>query len=319
MRFRDIAVQEVANISKSIVRYTNTLTNNTYHVFDDEYELSLDTNLKTYGLPIDEETLMRTYQAVEAVYIAVTTISREGANVPLKVWKKNKTNVREECTDHPVNDLLDKPNGLLNRFELIERAIAFPLLAGDAYIAKDKTLGTTKTPVRRLMHLRPDLVSVTSSTGADDRVFKRVDGSATSTYQDEEIIHLKRFNPFTPFKGLPPTVPTNGSMLLELYLTEYAKDFFQNAVVPSMMFGTDEKNVSDVTIERFKHEIGKRYQGTGKHHNPLVLYSGLKPLKHERALPTDSSYTDISDKIRTHHDGNPIGSHTCGTGINCLC
>ena len=86
-----------------------------------------------------------------------------------------------------------------------------------------------------------------------------------------------------------------------------------------MMFGTDEKNVSDVTIERFKHEIGKRYQGTGKHHNPLVLYSGLKPLKHERALPTDSSYTDISDKIRTHHDGNPIGSHTCGTGINCLC
>lgn len=298
MRFRELAVQEVAKISKSVFGFTQTLSSNQFHVLDDEYELGLDTNLRTYGLPIDEETLLRTFQAVEAVYSSITNISREGANVPLKVWKKNKVNIRDECIDHPVNELLDKPNGLLNRFELIERAIAFPLLAGDSYIWKDKALGSPKAPVRRLIHLRPDLVSVTSKSGGDDRIFKRRDGSKSHTFQDDEIIHFKRFNPFTPFKGLPPTVPSNGSMLLELYLTEYAKDFFQNAVVPSMMFGTDEKNVSDVTIERFKHEIGKRFQGPGKHHNPIVLYSGLKPLKHEKALPTDSSYTDVTAMIR---------------------
>ena len=298
MRFRDLAVQEVAKVSKAVFGFTQTLSNNQFRVMDDDYEIGVDANVKTYGLPIDEETLLRTYQAVEAVYASITNISREGANVPLKVWKKNKTNIREECIDHPVNELLDKPNGLLNRFELIERAIAFPLLAGDGYIWKDKVLGTTNTPVRKLVYLRPDLVAVASKSGGDDRVFKRADGSNSIVFQDEDIIHFKRFNPFTPFKGLPPTVPSNGSMLLELYLTEYAKDFFKNAVVPSMMFGTDEKNVSDVTIERFKHEIAKRFQGNSKHHNPMVLYSGLKPLKHERALPTDSSYTDINEMVR---------------------
>lgn len=318
MRLPVEVTNTLKNISNSIYSFAKASSSSFNQFSDDEY-YSVERNIQDYGIPVDDYTLMKAYTAVESMYSAVTSIAREGANVPLKIWMYSEKNIKEECADHPANKLLDSPNNLFTRFEFIESIIAFPLITGSCFIYKDKTLGTEKNPVRKLNVLRPDTVTVNPIDREGNVRFVRPEDK--KSFPQESIIHIKRFNPFTPFKGLAATLPTSGSMTLEVYLNQYAKSFFQNAVVPSMIFST-ERGINEVSFERFKVELRQYFQGAGKAHNPMVLYHGLKPIEHSQTTPVKGGYPDVSEIIRDKiymnigaYDLRAIANNISGEGL----
>lgn len=248
------------------------------------------------------ETWLRSYQTVASAFDCVSTISADIASIPIGIWHKRDDGTLEECGEHPLLELLDNPNKLYTRFQLFEATAAFMLLTGNSFWfteSPDRTIGIRllgSEPVR--LHLeRPDLVDVSSPNSTERLVIKRkINKGATKTYEMEDVVHFKLFNPLSNLVGMGPTSPSNNALVMELYLDVFGKGYYQNAVIPSSVFTTDG-DVSNVSFERFKATM-ERHRGIGRQHEMLLLSGGIKPVDMKITSPQDSAYRDTQEITR---------------------
>lgn len=245
--------------------------------------------------PIAERTLMQTYQSVLWVYHGVFSIAMTLANIPLRIRIRTDTNIQEDCPDHPANTLLNNPNRLLTKLQLIAKTVLSMELTGNGYWIIQRDLDDS--PIK-LHTPRPDLMTVERPGDGDRRSFtQQVTTVGDKHYPDDDVVHFRHINPFSASNGLATVLPGKDSILLEVYLAQYAKDFFQNAVVPSVVF-TTEQNVGAVSYERFKHQVRTLHQGAGNLHKSLFLDSGIHPEEIRRPSPVDSGYVEASELQR---------------------
>jgi len=239
---------------------------------------------------IGDDVLLQTYQGVLWVFHGVFTTSMAAATVPLRIRRKTDANIQEDCRNHPALDLLDNPNKLLTKFQLIARTVMFMELTGDAYWMKERDGAS----VKRLHCVRPDAVTTKLVNDTESRRFIL---KSDKEVLEQDMIHFRHISPFSTVNGLPTILPGKDSILLEIYLSKFAKEFFTNAVVPSLVFSSEQK-VGDLSFERFKHQVRNVYQGLGNMHKAVLLDSGIKPINARIPSPADSGYVDASELIR---------------------
>lgn len=136
------------------------------------------------------------YSSNTDVYSIISKIIRTGANIPYKIVSINADGTEEEVTEGAFYDSVMNPNKRQNKFEFTEDALGYQLTTGNELLLGLKSAGTE---VITKVHIVPPQHTTIKIIGKDffENVVKYIFkwNSIETTYDEEEIKHVKYFNP----------------------------------------------------------------------------------------------------------------------------
>jgi HK97 family phage portal protein len=197
------------------------------------------------------------------VHAIVTAVSRRFAVTPCHVYEtttKKGREVKEKLPNHPIAQLLRKPNQWQSRHDYWQDA-ASAFIRHGKFVA---SIGRGSTgPIRFLWPLSPSGLYVEQDYNTLSVIFR---------YQGAEIpfekIHYVRGPARDFFSGDSPVEDVKTTIALEIAAEEYGQTFFQNGAVPLMIFryaqgykGFKTPEQEKDFIEKFQRELG----GSQKH------------------------------------------------------
>lgn len=215
------------------------------------------------------------YKGNPYVYRAVEYIAWSCAGVPWVVHKAGSTE-REDSTDqHPVLDLLRRPNPYAGRARFIHDMFVYLLIAGDAYIERVGPNNTSRPPLE-LYNLRPDRMKVLPGN-AFSRVggYQYEAGAYKKTFPPELIRHLTMFDPLSDWYGMPPLKAADKSVDQNNDSRTWNVALLQNGARPSGAL-LSEGNLSETAQKQIKAQIDERHSGPRNAGRWMVLDGGLK-------------------------------------------
>ncbi len=208
------------------------------------------------------------------LYRAVRMIAEAAASVPLLLYQGE-----DEITDHPLLDLIARPNPGATGTDLLEAWYGYLLVSGNAYL-EAVALGNA---VRELHTLRPDRMRVVPGPGgwpeafdytADHRTI-RIAGEAVPGVQ--RILHVKLFHPLSDHYGLSPIEAAASAVDIHNTTSRWNKALLDNSARPSgaLVYTARDGNLTAEQYERLKAELEHGFQGAAKAGRPLLLEGGL--------------------------------------------
>jgi len=201
----------------------------------------------------------------EIVYACIEELSTSAAEPGLMVRRgKNWTH------EHPLIDLLNRPNPFMDRFEFWATVILHRSIAGNAYAL---LIRSRSGKVVEMWLMRPDRVRVVPSSSTYIGSYEYDTGTGNPVrLAVEDVIHFKTRNPLDQFYGMPPMMPIAGRIDIDNYMRDFVSTYFQKGGVPSGVL-----SVKQALSEEQKAEIKKRYSrefgGAGGWHSLMVLDS----------------------------------------------
>jgi len=177
--------------------------------------------------------------------------------------------------DHPVLDLLYRPNKFMSGRSLRQWIIASLELTGNAYILKDN-LNSRGEP-RELFPLLSQLVEIIPGKNSQEPIagYKYRAGARTAYYKASDIIHFKYFNPFDFFYGLAPLAAARKSVENLDKAETYNRAFFDNCGTLSGVLYTEGK-LDEASRKRLLNAWNSKYRSAAKAHQVALLEGGLK-------------------------------------------
>ncbi|MBQ4493557.1 MAG: phage portal protein, partial [Elusimicrobiaceae bacterium] len=177
--------------------------------------------------------------------------------------------------EHPVLDLLYRPNHFMSGRSLRQWIIASLELTGNAYVLKDK-LNSRGEP-RELFPLLSQLVEVIPGKSPEEPIvgYKYRAGAKTAYYKASDIIHFKYFNPFDFFYGLSPLAAARKSIENLDKAETYNRAFFDNCGTLSGILYTEGK-LDEQSRTRIINAWNSKYRSAAKAHQVALLEGGLK-------------------------------------------
>lgn len=201
--------------------------------------------------------------------------------VPFKLFL-TKDDVKEEIKQHPILDMLKKPNRFTSTFEFFESIYSYKLIAGNVFVK----VSILKGKPSELHVLRPDRVTVLtdkngeicgyrvkSSNGEKDHLFHHITEKC-------DILHLKNFHPLNDYYGLSSVECARFAIDQHNEASNYAKALLQNSARPSgaLVIKANEHNNGSLTEEQFarlKEQLNEEFSGVGNTGKPMLLEGGL--------------------------------------------
>jgi HK97 family phage portal protein len=191
--------------------------------------------------------------------------------------------VYNEVNQHPLLDLLDRPNQESTKTDSIYIIQSHKKLTGDAFWLKLRDR-TGQTVALRI--LPPDKVhlDLQSPTEKDPTIIMSftykdvINGEKVEiTYDPKDIIHFKKPNPNNIFRGLGAVEAMADTIDLDNLTTEVTKQFFKNGAITNFVLSTESKITSD-QLHRLQAELRAQYAGASKAYQTMILGGGLKPV-----------------------------------------
>ena len=196
--------------------------------------------------------------------------------------------VYNEVKNHPLLDLLDRPNEETTKTDAIYTIQSHKKLSGDAFWLKIRN----GSQIIALRQLPPDKITLDlqTPTAQDPTIIKGykyndvINGERVEAYYDpRDIIHFKKPNPNNPFRGYGAVEALSETIDLDNLTTETTKRFFLNGAITNFVLSTESK-VTDEQLKRLKAEMRASNAGVSNAYKALILGGGLKPV--------DVSYTN---------------------------
>jgi len=187
-----------------------------------------------------------------------------------------------DVAQHPLLELLARPNPRQDGAALLEAVTAHLLLAGNAYI-EAVTLDAQERPdVRELYALRPDRVKVVPGPDGWPEAYEYSVGARRVRFEQTAalppILHLTFFNPLDDHYGLAPLEAAAVAVDTHNAAAKWNKALLDNAARPCgalVYAGPDGVTLSDNQFERLKKELDTNYAGATNAGRPLILEGGL--------------------------------------------
>ena len=248
--------------------------------------IALDSGGRARWTPRDYAALAREgYQCNAIVHRAVRLIAESIGSLSFVLYEG-----AAELTQHPLLDLLARPNPRQDGASLLEAASSYLLLSGNAYFEAVGIDGEATPNVRELYALRPDRMKVVPGpdgwpqgyeytvNGATVRFAQTPGSSPGVTNYVPPILQLTLFNPLDDYYGLSPLEAAAVAVDTHNAAAKWNKALLDNAARPSgalVYDGPEGAVMSDAQFERLKKELADQYQGTGNAGRPLLLEGGL--------------------------------------------
>ncbi|MBN2305140.1 MAG: phage portal protein, partial [Anaerolineae bacterium] len=205
------------------------------------------------------------------VYVAVNRIAEAAALVPFRVYGTPHATAPAgagvpapgdtgpvELPDHPFLALLQRPNPLLSRFELIEHTVGNLEIHGNAYWF---LAGEPGGLPQELWPLRPDRVTVVPDPQAGVRGYVyEVDGRRIPL-DSAEVIHFRRWHPANDYYGLSALEAARLAVESDRAMSDWNHRYFgEGLAVPAGIVAIRDR-VNDADFDRLKREWRAAYGG----------------------------------------------------------
>ena len=203
-----------------------------------------------------------------------------------------------ERDQHPLLQLLTRPNPRQDGASFFETLYAHMLLAGNAYIegvALDDS-------VRELYALRPDRMKVVPGGDGWPEAYEYSVGGRSVRFDQTSsrvppILHVTFFHPLDDHYGLAPIEAAAIALDTHNSAAKWNKSLLDNAARPSgalVYSGPEGAVLSDSQFERLKRELEGTYQGAVNAGRPLLLEGGLD-WKAMSLTPKDMDFLDAKN------------------------
>jgi len=229
-------------------------------------------------------------------YSCVRAISSRVAALPLSLYLSERQGdatemVRTEVLDHPLLDMMWRPNPWTTRIELWLTTMNHLELCGNAFwlLLRDR-LGVA----REIHPLFPQYMRpVPHKTDFIQGWVYTVSGSPIRFDLDSkeyQIVHFKYPNPINPYFGMGSLEAQAMAYDLDLYTEVYQRNFFQEGARPDFVLETDQK-ITQADADLVWEMWEERHKGVTKSWRPGILGMGLK------ARPLNVSNRDIAFSV----------------------
>lgn len=211
---------------------------------------------------------------------AVKLISEAAAALPLVLQDTER-----RYDQHPLLELIARPNGAQGRAELFEAIYGHLLLSGNAYLEAVTGLGAL--PVE-LHVLRSDRMTVVPGPDGWPMAYDYTVGGRkhrfAMTPDLQPICHIKTFHPSDDHYGFSPLQAAAVAVDVHTSASSWSKALLDNAARPSgaiVYRGADgQSQLSNDQYDRLLSEMESHHQGARNAGRPMLLEGGLdwKPM-----------------------------------------
>ena len=218
------------------------------------------------------------YKNNPIVYRCVNEISKGISSIDY-----NLKNADDEIIEnHPIIEILNRPNPLQSRSEFISSLIGYLMLSGNAYILG---VGAENRPPRELHLLRPDRIEIKGSgSPIPDRYCYKIGGKMIGEYQVDpetgtsDVKHIKLWNPLDDYYGLSPLSAAATEIDQHNMAGRHNINLLDNGLRPSgaiVFKPTDESgiptNLTDSQRQQLQTDLMQRFTGPGNAGRPMLL------------------------------------------------
>lgn len=207
------------------------------------------------------------------VYRCIRLIAEAATRVPLGVQMEGRA-----VSEHPLLDLLAKPNGRQSGGEMLEAVYAYLQTAGNAYLQA----GIVDGAVRALFVLRPDRMRVVAGSDGWPVAYDYSAGGRTVRIgQGNEpvpgVLHMALFHPMDDHYGMGPLEAAQTSLDIHNASAHWNKALLDNAARPSgaLVYSAGGGNLTEEQFQRLKTELEENFSGAANAGRPMVLEGGL--------------------------------------------
>lgn len=183
--------------------------------------------------PTDNLANLRRYQGY--VYACVSAIAEDVAMIDFEVYSKLQDGTLKELENHSLLSVLDNPNPLMSKYQLIEMTSTHIELTGEAFWYSE--LGEQTQKPKSFYLLPPDRMQVAIDKDASlpriaGYVYLREDGTRVPL-DPLEVTHFKMPNPWDPYRGYGTVEAALLYIQTERYGAEYTRNYIYNNAMPA--------------------------------------------------------------------------------------
>lgn len=237
------------------------------------------TTLSVSGLGLQEKSATLLQEYISWVYANISAIAEAVADIDFELYKLKKGGDLDEVEEHPILEILHRPNPFMTKREFITLLQIYRLLTGESPIRIKKTNGV----ISELWPIDPlSLTPIIGKTGDGFEMIVKYELRDSTNGQlkiislkPDEVIFIKNMNPRSVWRGYGVVEAAQKSIDTLHYSEQYNLNFFKNSAVPFMVLYTDQK-LSDQTLERLKNSWKSSYQGVDNAFKTAILEAGLK-------------------------------------------
>jgi len=238
------------------------------------------------------------------VYRCVNEISKGASAVPFII--KAGDQIIEQ---HPLIDLLKRPNPLQSYSEFFNSLFGYVLLSGNAYILKT---GSDMGAPKELHQLRPDRITIKGSGKPIPEKYEyMVNGRVANSYLIDqengfsELKHIKLWNPLDDYYGLSPMSAAAVEVDQFNMSSKHNVNLLQNGARPSgaVVFKPQDDagfavNLSESQRQQLITDMNNRFTGANNAGRPLLL-EGDFDWKEMGLSPKDMDFLNLKHMSAT--------------------
>jgi HK97 family phage portal protein len=214
---------------------------------------------------------------------AMGMVSGAGASIKFRLYASGPKGTRRELRNHPMLDLINRPNPTQSRSEFFQALYQYRLISGNAFI---QAVGPNKEAPGELHLLRPDRMAVLAGKAAMPSGYRY---TVNSQYTDfpvdrltgrSRILHIKTFHPLNDWYGLSPVEAAAYSIDQHNQAGAWNQALLQNGARPSGALVVKADSAGSGTLSedqytRVKMQIDEQFTGSANAGRPLLLEGGL--------------------------------------------
>jgi len=209
-------------------------------------------------------------------YKAVGMVARCGATIPFEVWDGD-----EKLDEHPLIELLNRPNPMQAKGAFFESVIAFLMLTGNTYVHGASVGG----PPLELWGLRPDRMRILPAPQGIRGFVYDINGAKKTWDVDQvtgksEILHVKFFNPLDDWYGMSPVEAAAWAVDAHNLSGEWNQSLLQNSGKPAgaLVYNPGDgmpNTLNEKQRANLREELNAQTVGTKNAGRALILDGGL--------------------------------------------
>ncbi|MCB1711335.1 MAG: phage portal protein [Candidatus Riesia sp.] len=214
-----------------------------------------------------EDAIDNGYRASHIVYACVKKLADAASSVPFIVQERDKKGEWRNVTNHPLEQLLMRPNPFQTWQDLIERIVQHLNLAGNALLYKNVVGGRTV----ELWVINPDTLKPIPDESNFIAGYQFYKGSRKDdVLEPDKIIHLQFADPQNPFWGMSPLEAAQKIVDTEVEAVSWWKVSLQNrAVKDGLLSFKNPMGVDQYTAVREK--VAEQLQGSANARGPIII------------------------------------------------
>src|SRR3990167_3747504 len=222
------------------------------------------------------------------VYSAIYTISNAAAGIPILLFQEDEEGNLTELNEHPLLTVLNHPNKVYTKHDLIEILFTQLESTGNAFweCVRDK-FGT----VVSIFPLNPKRMEIIPDAQKYIKEYIFEINGRRIKFDPQNIIHFKYPNPDNDYWGLSPLSAASNSLVQEDNAITWNKKFFKNSARPDVVFSVNGP-LNKKSFARMKVMLKKMFGGVDNAHSAAILENGID-VKQLGFAPKDLEFLNL--------------------------